>query len=44
MATLTDGHLRSEPSNGPAWEPGSWGLLLVPVLLSLGMLIFALAI
>jgi hypothetical protein len=41
-ATLLKGPFRSKPSNGPGWKPESWGLLLVPVLLSLGMLIFAL--
>lgn len=44
MATLAEEHLGGEASDGAGWEPESWGLLLVPVLLSLGMLIFALVI
>lgn len=44
MATLTKEHLGPGTGSGAGWEPESWGLLLVPVLLSLGMLIFALVI
>ena len=44
MATLTEESLGTGAADGERWEPESWGLLLIPVLLSLGMLLFALAI
>ncbi|CAA9375839.1 MAG: hypothetical protein AVDCRST_MAG75-520 [uncultured Propionibacteriaceae bacterium] len=45
MTTLTERSLEPEsrPANNRGWEPGSAGLLLIPVLLCVGMLIFALA-
>lgn len=45
MATLAERSLGiSAPgSGGGSSEPGGWGLLLIPVLLCIGMLIFALA-
>lgn len=45
MATLAERSLVPEPpaSNGWSRGPESFGLLLIPVLLCIGMLIFALA-
>lgn len=45
MATLAERSLDISASSSGGWssEPGSWGLLLIPVLLCIGMLIFALA-
>ncbi|CAA9408214.1 MAG: hypothetical protein AVDCRST_MAG75-2572 [uncultured Propionibacteriaceae bacterium] len=45
MATLTERNLDAEPlaPNGRSQKPESCGLLLIPVLLCIGMLIFALA-
>ena len=44
MATLRERSLdpESSPPNSRSREPGSLGLLLIPVLLCIGMLIFAL--
>ena len=45
MTTLVEPGLGSEPQaqNGRKNEAESWGLLLVPVLLCIAMLVFALA-
>lgn len=41
MATLAEPALNGESAS--AAEPGGWGLILIPILLCLGMLVFALA-
>ena len=45
MATLTEPslYLDHQPQNRPSHETGDWGLLLIPVLVCISMLIFALA-
>jgi len=43
MAPLAESSLVPRPTAVGDGEPGSWGLLLIPVLLCVGMLIFALA-
>lgn len=43
MATLAERSLNEDPipSLGLGRESGSWGLLLIPILLCIGMLVFA---
>lgn len=45
MSTLTKPSLYPDhqPQHRPSQEPGSWGLLLIPMLVCISMLIFALA-
>ena len=43
MATLAERNPSPEPPTGRGQQPESWGLLLIPVLLCIGMLIYALA-
>lgn len=45
MSALTEPSLHPDhrPQNPPTQEPGSWGLLLIPMLVCISMLIFALA-
>ena len=43
MATLMKQSLGDSPAFHPSRVPESWGLLLIPVLLCIGMIIFATA-